>query len=158
MGEKLEMTSKAHLSISNKSQYTLVKLLASRFQNLCVVGDNDQSIYRWRGADIANILSFEKDYPNAKVILLDKTTAQRRKFYRRPIKSSKTTQTGKRKIYGRKTMRGKISSITGQTANRGKRSLLPEKLRNSLHRVNAGTPILPFCTARTPSPVSSKKY
>lgn len=56
---------------TNKSQYTLVKLLASRFQNICVVGDSDQSIYRWRGADITNILSFEKDYPRAQTILLE---------------------------------------------------------------------------------------
>ncbi|MET3697677.1 ATP-dependent DNA helicase PcrA [Bacillus oleivorans] len=56
---------------TNRAQYMLVKKLAQRFENLCVVGDSDQSIYRWRGADIANILSFEKDYPKAKVILLE---------------------------------------------------------------------------------------
>lgn len=56
---------------TNHAQYYLVKQLASRYQNICVVGDSDQSIYRWRGANIANILSFEKDYPAAKVIYLE---------------------------------------------------------------------------------------
>ncbi|GAA0328968.1 DNA helicase PcrA [Bacillus carboniphilus] len=56
---------------TNRAQYFLVKKLAQRFENLCVVGDSDQSIYRWRGADIANILTFEKDYPKANVILLE---------------------------------------------------------------------------------------
>ncbi|MGM7683257.1 DNA helicase PcrA [Cytobacillus sp. Hm23] len=56
---------------TNRAQYMLVKMLAERLENLCVVGDSDQSIYRWRGADIANILSFEKDYPDANVILLE---------------------------------------------------------------------------------------
>lgn len=56
---------------TNHAQYRLVNQLASRYKNLCVVGDSDQSIYRWRGADITNILSFEKDYPNAKVVMLE---------------------------------------------------------------------------------------
>ncbi len=56
---------------TNRAQYLLVKRLAARLENICVVGDSDQSIYRWRGADIANILSFEKDYPSANVILLE---------------------------------------------------------------------------------------
>ena len=56
---------------TNHAQYQLVKLLASRFKNICVVGDADQSIYGWRGADMQNILDFEKDYPEAKLVLLE---------------------------------------------------------------------------------------
>ena len=56
---------------TNRVQYQLIRQLTLLQQNLCVVGDEDQSIYRWRGADIENILNFEKDYPQAKITRLE---------------------------------------------------------------------------------------
>ena len=56
---------------TNTAQFALVKLLAAKYRNLCVVGDDDQSIYKFRGANIRNILNFEFEYPEAKVIRLE---------------------------------------------------------------------------------------
>ncbi len=56
---------------TNRAQYMLCKMIADKHHRICVVGDSDQSIYRWRGADITNILNFEQDYPEATTILLE---------------------------------------------------------------------------------------
>lgn len=56
---------------TNKAQYEFAKMLAAKYKNICVVGDDDQCIYEWRGANIRNILDFEKDYPDAVVVKLE---------------------------------------------------------------------------------------
>src|SRR5213075_1733369 len=69
--ERFQFISVDEYQDTNHIQYLIVKQLAEHHRNLCVVGDEDQSIYSWRGADIANILSFEKDFPECKVVKLE---------------------------------------------------------------------------------------
>jgi len=78
--ELLERYQKRYLHIqvdefqdTNLVQYELMKQLAGKYRNICVVGDPDQSIYSWRSADLRNILNFEKDYPDARVVLLEQS-------------------------------------------------------------------------------------
>jgi len=65
---------------TNLVQYELMKQLAGKYRNICVVGDPDQSIYSWRSADLRNILNFEKDYPDAKVVLLEQSYRSTKKI------------------------------------------------------------------------------
>ncbi|MFA5820511.1 MAG: UvrD-helicase domain-containing protein [Candidatus Gracilibacteria bacterium] len=69
--EKFKFISVDEYQDTNRAQYELIKLLAQKYRNLCVIGDVDQSIYGWRGATIQNILDFEKDYPETKIVVLE---------------------------------------------------------------------------------------
>jgi DNA helicase-2/ATP-dependent DNA helicase PcrA len=65
---------------TNLTQYELIKQLGGKYRNICVVGDPDQSIYSWRFADLRNILNFEKDYPEAKLVLLEQNYRSTKKI------------------------------------------------------------------------------
>ena len=67
---------------TNKAQFTLITMLASKYGNITVVGDNDQGIYSFRGADITNILNFEKDFPGTKIIKLEQNYRCTRKYFK----------------------------------------------------------------------------
>jgi len=69
--EKFKFISIDEYQDTNRAQYDLTNLLAQKYRNLCVIGDSDQGIYSFRGANITNILNFEKDYPDAKIVLLE---------------------------------------------------------------------------------------
>ncbi len=69
--EKFKYISIDEYQDTNRAQYVLTNLLAEKYRNLCVIGDSDQGIYSFRGADIKNILEFERDYPDAKIVLLE---------------------------------------------------------------------------------------
>jgi len=69
--EKFKFISVDEYQDTNKSQYELISMLSAKYRNLCVIGDADQSIYSWRGATIQNIMDFEKDYPDARVVKLE---------------------------------------------------------------------------------------
>ena len=71
---------------TNEAQYTLAKMISAKYKNVCVVGDDSQSIYSWRGSNYKNILNFEKDYPNCEVILLEQNYRSTKKI----IESSNT--------------------------------------------------------------------
>lgn len=135
---------------TNHAQYQLVKLLASRFKNICVVGDADQSIYGWRGADMQNILDFEKDYPEAKVVLLEenyrstKTILQaandviQNNKNRRPKKLWTQNADGERIVYYRATDEREeavfVASMIGQLSRQGQQAFKDFAV---LYRTNA---------------------
>ena len=135
---------------TNRAQYMLIKYLASKYRNLCVVGDDDQCIYSWRGADITNILNFEKDFPGTKVIKLEQNYRSMgnilkaandviRNNYNRKDKALKTdSENGEKiKVYRANSDRDEADFVTSNIEKIKKDELKSYKDFAILYRTNA---------------------
>ncbi len=100
---------------TNESQYMLSRMLSEKHKNICAVGDSDQNIYSWRGASIQNILQFEKDYPNARVVLLEENYRSTRIILNAANEIIKKNKLRKEKnLFTQKTGGEKISLYAGE--------------------------------------------
>ena len=126
---------------TNTAQFKFVSLLAEKYKNLCVVGDDDQSIYRFRGANIGNILGFEKVFPEAKVVRLEQN-------YRSSVRKNASGQRTKRAI--------KYISVSSTTDLR-KRSMLQERSSRGAATGNSSTRTVQYFIGPMPSPVSLRR-
>ena len=139
---------------TNYVQYNIVKQLSKRHQNLCVVGDSDQSIYSWRGANIENILNFEKDYTDAKVVLLEqnyRSTKQILDAANRVIKANKYRKDknlwtdngdGDKIVYYRAMDERDEATYVVDEIKRNKENGVPYKDNTILYRTNAQSRVI----------------
>lgn len=124
---------------TNHAQYQLVYMLSQKYENICVVGDSDQSIYKFRGADIMNILNFEKDYDNVKTILLEENYRSHQRILdaANNVIENNTSRVPKNLV----TSRGKgekITSIVSQNEREEGQRVVKQiqKLKNEGYRFN----------------------
>ncbi len=138
---------------TNHSQYVLISLLAAKYRNICVVGDDDQAIYGWRGADIRNILDFAKDYPDATIVKLEQNYRSTQNILSAAHKViEKNTGRKQKKLWTQKTNDTKIELIKSQDDRLEAKNVAREikKLKSDfqnkdiaiLYRINAQSRLL----------------
>ncbi len=96
---------------TNLIQYHLIQRMVERHQNICVVGDDDQSIYRWRGAEVGNILNFEKDFPKAKVITLEQNYRSTQNILRAANSMVRKNRSRKEKVLWTENPEGELITL-----------------------------------------------
>ena len=120
---------------TNHTQYLLVSLLAQKYKNLCVVGDDDQSIYKFRGATITNILNFEKQFPNAEVIRLEENYRCTQNILHAANEVIRHNTERKGKTLWTKNIPGPLVKITRTLDEQGEAAFIAEQI---LEHVKAG--------------------
>ena len=119
---------------TNHAQYILLKLLADKERNLAVVGDDDQSIYGWRGADLKNILDFERDYPNCKVIRLEQNYRSTQKILEAAWSVVKNNLSRKDKKLWTENESGERIKLLGSFDERHEGMMVVDKIRGLSNR------------------------
>ncbi|MPQ43362.1 DNA helicase PcrA [Clostridium tarantellae] len=121
---------------TNKAQYEFAKLLANKYKNICVVGDDDQCIYAWRGADIRNILDFEKDYPEAKVVKLEQNYRSKGNILEAANKVIKNNAERKQKVLRTDQILGEKISIYRAYSDKMEATFIVEEIKKIMQEKN----------------------
>ena len=142
---------------TNRVQYDLLRLLVNESRNLCVVGDEDQSIYRWRGADIGNILRFEEDYPGARVVRLEENYRSTQKILDAAAGVVANNQPAPgQESESHASASGSNLAFFEARDSKAEAEYVADRIR-IMHGDDPAQFILPFCTAPTRSRARLKK-
>jgi len=118
---------------TNLIQYLLLRQIAERHLNLCVVGDDDQSIYRWRGAEVGNILNFEKDFPKAKVITLEQNYRSTQNILRAANEMVRRNRSRKEKVLWTENPEGEILTLYVAENEGDEARFVVQKITEQIH-------------------------
>lgn len=121
---------------TNKAQYELIRLLSSSHHNLCVVGDDDQCIYAWRGADIRNILDFEEDYPESKVIKLEQNYRSKGNILKAANEVIKNNDERKSKVLRTDSEDGEKIKIYRAFSDKDEANFVASEIKNIMSKEN----------------------
>ena len=118
---------------TNLIQYLLLRQIAERHRNICVVGDDDQSIYRWRGAEVGNILNFEKDFPKTKVITLEQNYRSTQNILRAANEMVRRNRSRKEKVLWTENPEGEILTLYVAENEGDEARFVVQKITEQIH-------------------------